>query len=59
MRLPQIHRTACQPRVATTPETAPPMACVVETGTAASVASPMVVAAASSAENPPIGFKIG
>ena len=30
---PQIQRTACQPRVAPTPQTAPPMAWVVEIGT--------------------------
>ncbi len=55
MRLPQIQRTACHPRVAPTPETAPPIAWVVEIGTAANVAKPMVVAAANSAENPPMG----
>ena len=59
IRRAQIHRTACQPRVAPTPEIAPAIACVVEMGTEARVASPIVVAAANSAENPPIGRRWG
>jgi hypothetical protein len=59
MRCAHIHLTACQPRVAPTPEIPPAIACVVEMGTDANVASPMVVAAANSAENPPIGRRCG
>jgi hypothetical protein len=59
IRRAQIHRTVCQPRVAPTPEIAPAIACVVEMGTEARVASPIVVAAANSAENPPIGCRWG
>ncbi len=55
IRCPQIERTAWAPRVAPTPDTAPPVAWVVEIGTDAMVASPIVVAAASSAEKSPIG----
>ena len=39
--------------------TAPPIACVVEIGTETIVAYPIVVAAASSAEKPPIGCRCG
>jgi hypothetical protein len=49
---PQIQRTACEPRVAPTPKTAPPIACVVEIGTFAGVARPIVVAAAISGTDP-------
>jgi hypothetical protein len=47
---PQIQRTACHPHVAPTPETAPSMACVVvEMGTFAIVARPIVIAVVISA----------
>jgi hypothetical protein len=49
MRCAHIHLTACQPRVAPTPEIPPAIAWVVEMGTDANVASPMVVPAANSA----------
>src|ERR1700677_1831457 len=59
IRRAQIHRTACQPRVARTPEIAPAIACVVEIGTEARAADPIVVAPANSAEKPPIGRRWG
>src|ERR1700722_4823490 len=59
MRRAQTHRTACQPRVAPTPEIAPAIACVVEMGTEAGAAGPIALPPANSAENPPIGRRWG
>src|SRR3954451_787689 len=58
MRWPQIQRTERTPLVVPTPRIEPVMACVVEIGTPQLVAAMMVVAAAVSAQKPPIGWSL-
>ena len=57
IRWPQIHRTDRTPRMVPTPRIDPVMACVVEIGIWQKVAPMIVVAAESSAQNPPTGAR--
>src|SRR6266576_4250956 len=58
MRPATPHLTADSRRVAPTPTIAPVMVCVVETGVPVRVTYASVMAAADSAQKPPIGFSL-